>query len=224
MGVIQPRQGRLRRSHGGAPAAVNPSSVTRDGSWRLAGVLLLVAALSALGDLVSLVVLAGAMGQTDSPQGAETFLPVFAGALIGIVGDLILARGVWGVIRPESRLGGGRSLVMVGLVLQIPAAAAAGTLEALWPITVAYLLLLAALAGLWLRAAPEQSAPPLAKHPGEPPRRRAQITPTGRWTVASAPPPMQWRPGTAPPPPSAPGPALGVGSPDGSGQAGGHRR
>jgi len=223
MEVIQPRQGRSRRSHGARPASVSLSSVGGERPSQLAFVLLLVAAVSALGNLISLLVLAGAMGQTDSPQGAQTFLPVFAGALLGIAGDLVLARGALGILRPGSRLGGGRSLVMVGLLLQIPAAAAAGTLEALWPATVAYLLLLAALAWLWLRAAPEASGKPLARHPEEPPRRRAQITSTGRWTVAAPPPPMQWRAGAAPPPPSAPGQAVGAGGRDLPSQLGGRR-
>ncbi|MHB8332762.1 MAG: hypothetical protein ACYDEA_11295, partial [Candidatus Dormibacteria bacterium] len=155
--MIQQRKGRARRSSRGAAAAGTPS-LSGDRSWRLAAVLLLVAAASALGNLVSLAVVAAAMGQTDSPQGPQTFLPVFAGALIAMVGDLVLIRGALSAIRPGWRFAGGRGLVMVGLVLQLPAAVAAGTLEALWPITVAYLLVLAALATLWLRSAPGVSA------------------------------------------------------------------
>ncbi len=208
MEVIQQRKGRSRRSSRAAPAAVAPS-VSGDRSGRLAAVLLLVAAASALGNLVSLAVLAAAMGQTDSPQGPQTFLPVFAGALMAVAGDVILARGALGVLRPGWRFAGRRGLVTVGLVLQLPAAAAAGTLEALWPITLAYLLVLAALATLWLRAAPGIAAKPLARHPEEPQRRRAQVASGGHWKVVPAPQPMKWRGGSAPPPPSAPGPAGG---------------
>ncbi|MHB8323279.1 MAG: hypothetical protein ACYDHB_02455 [Candidatus Dormibacteria bacterium] len=227
--MIQQRKGRARRSSRGAAAAGTPS-LSGDRSWRLAAVLLLVAAASALGNLVSLAVVAAAMGQTDSPQGPQTFLPVFAGALIAMVGDLVLIRGALSAIRPGWRFAGGRGLVMVGLVLQLPAAVAAGTLEALWPITVAYLLVLAALATLWLRSAPGVSAKPLARHAEEPLRRRAQVAPSGRWKVAPAPQPMKWRGGVAPPPPSAPGLAGGRrtgsseperGRPD---QVGGRRR
>ena len=211
MEVIQQRQGRSRRSSGGAPGKVSPA-VRGERSYRLALVLLLVALLSAVGNLASLVVLAATMGQADSAQGPLTFLPAFGGALIGIVGDLILVRGTLGVIRPGGRFAGGRGLVTVGLLLQLPAAAAAGTLEALLPLTVAYVLVLAALAALWLRSAPAASAKPLAKHPDEPQRRRAQVAPSGRWTVAGQSQPMPWRGGSAPPPPSAPSPARGPGT------------
>ena len=60
------------------------------------------------------------------------------------------------------------------------------------------------LAALWLRFTPAPGPRPVAQHPADEGERRRQITPTGRWTLQGAPPPMTWSGGGVPLPPSAP--------------------
>jgi hypothetical protein len=207
--VIQQRPRRVRSSaHGAKPAS---DTEAPEGGWlrRLAFALLAMAALSAFGNLISLAVVAATVGGSDSPQGPETYIPVFLGAVVGLVGDGLLLRGALGVIRPRSPYSGKRRLVIVGLVLQLPAAAAVGTLEASWVMTVVYVLIVAGVVVWWSRLTPEVGPRPLAQHPAGAPRR-VDVASTGRWVVNEPIQPIRWV-GGAPPPPSAPGANAALG-------------
>jgi hypothetical protein len=200
--VIQQRPRRVRSSAHGAKPASDPEAPEGGWLWRLALALLALAAVSAFGNLISLVVVGATVGGSDSPQGPETYIPVFVGAVVGLVGDGLLLRGALGVIRPTIPYSGKRRLVIVGLVLQLPAAAAVGTLEASWAMTVVYVLIVAGVVVWWSRLTPGLGPRPLAQHPAGSPRR-VDVASTGRWVVNEPIQPIRWV-GGAPPPPSAP--------------------
>ncbi len=160
--------------------------------------------MSGLANFVSLLVVLATMAHAGPPQGPITYLPVLAGAMVGLVGDVLLLRGTLGVLRPGIRFGSGRGSVIGGLVMQLVAAAAVGTLEAYWMITVGYLVLVGTLAVLWIRMTPAAAPPPRAQHPSgrEHPSSPAPSR-SGRWTLQGAQQPMPWS-GEVPLPPSAP--------------------
>ncbi|MHB8393188.1 MAG: hypothetical protein ACYDC5_01510 [Candidatus Dormibacteria bacterium] len=178
-------------------------------AWALAA----VAAVSALGNVSSLLVVSATMGQAAPPDSPATFLPVLAGVLIGLLGDGLLLSGAGAMLRPGLRFTTGRGSVTAGLVLQLVAAAAVGTLESSWVITGLYVVLLAALIVLWLRLAPAAAPRPVAQHPEEGRRRRPVVTRTGRWTVPGANQPIEWG-GGVPLPPSAPAQKVVVDDPE----------
>ncbi|MHB1576949.1 MAG: hypothetical protein ACYCX9_10660 [Candidatus Dormibacteria bacterium] len=189
------------------PLASGGAETLSGGGWatEIALVIALVALLSALANVVAVLVVSATMATATPPEGSITYLPVVAGAVIGLAGDALLLSGALGVLRPGVRFSSGRGAVLVGLAVQVVAAAAVGTLEASWMLTLVYLVLLAALAALWLRFAPQPGPRPLAQHPiDEGERRRIPVPPSGRWIVQGAPQPMTWS-GGVPLPPSAPG-------------------
>ncbi len=201
MWVIERRR---RLSASPAREVLAPTLAPDAGSpWgrRLALALVLVGLLSALASVIAIIALAGAMGNAGPPQGPIDFLPVFAGSLLGVVGDLLLVRGGAGVLRPGSRFTGGRGSALAGILLQVPAAAAVGELEASVVITLLYVLLLAGLATLVLRLLPVPGPRPAARHPSAP--LPAAPDPEARWTVRARSEPIQWVAGGTPPPPSA---------------------
>jgi hypothetical protein len=166
---------------------------------QLAWALVLAGLASALVSLFAIVALAGAMANAGPPQGPMDFLPVFIGTLVGVAGDLLMVRGGAGVVRPGAWYSGGRTSALVGILLQVPAAAAVGELEASVVITALYLLLLCGLATLAVMALPGPAARPAARHP-EPPTPAA---PASRPARAESAQPIQWVAAGAPPPPSA---------------------
>ena len=176
---------------------------------RLAFALLGLAGLSAVANVVSLLVVVATIGKSDSFQAPETFVPIFLGAVVGLIGDGLLVRGALGVIQPGSPYAGKRRQVIVGLILQLPAAAAVGTLEASVALAIVYVLIVAGVVVWWSRLTPSPSPRPLAQHPSGAPRRAA-VESSGRWVVNDPVQPIRWV-GGAPPPPSAPaaGTALG---------------
>ncbi len=199
MGVIQRR--RRLSAHPAremAPAGTTPHSGSPSGR-QLAWALVVVGLVSALASLIAMVALAGAMANAGPPQGPMDFLPVFVGTLVGVVGDLLMVRGGAGVVRPGTRYSGGRTSALVGILLQVPAAAAVGELEASVVITALYLLLLGGLATLVVRVLPGTAAAPAARHP-EPP---SEAAPASRPALAESAQPIQWVAAGAPPPPSA---------------------
>ena len=208
MGMIQQRQTRARRS-GDRPRTDSGAGTVaaRAGEWglRLGWAILAIALISAVANAASLVAVMSAMSQAGPPQGPASYLPVVAGAIVGLLGDLLMLSGAAGVLRPGARMTSGRSSVVVGLVLELVAAVAVGTLEASSIITTVYLVFFVTLGVLWVRLSPVPGERPLAQHPAEEltQRRRTNITPTGRWTVQGAPRSMPWS-GTVPLPPSAP--------------------
>jgi hypothetical protein len=166
---------------------------------QLAWALVLAGLASALAGILALVALAGAMANSGPPQGPMDFLPVFIGTLVGLAGDLLMVRGGAGVVRPGAWYSGGRSSALVGILLQVPAAAAVGELEASVVITALYLLLLGALATLAVRVLPGPAARPAARHPKPP----SAAVPASRRVRAELAQPIQWVAAGAPPPPSA---------------------
>lgn len=209
---------RQRRS--AAPGAAAPGTffVARaNATWglRLAYALVLVGAVSALAGIVALAADLGAMGNAGVPQGPLDFLPVVVGAALGIFGAALLVRGGLGVVRPGTRLAGGRPSALLGVALQLPAALAVGILTATPPITVAYLALLAGLAAAVWRLLPVPASPPLARHPAPPEEIQGGLTRAPRRPIQRGPDPLRWVSPVAPPPPSA-GPAstLAEGPPE----------
>ena len=205
--MTQRQTPRARRS---APAQRQFSAgglgTASEGGWatEVALAIALVAVVSALANVVALLVVLSTMATATPPEGAVTYLPVLLGVAIGVAGDALLLRGALGVLSPGIRFSSGRGAVLVGLLVQLVAAAAVGTLEASWVLTLVYLVLLGGLAALWLRFTPAPGPPPMAQHPADEGEGRRQITPTGRWTLQGAPPPMTWSGGGVPLPPSAP--------------------
>lgn len=163
-----------------------------------------VALVSAIANVVSVGVVLGTMATATPPEGAVTYLPVVAGAVLGLVGDCLLLSGAVGVLRPGARFTSGRGSVLVGLAVQLVAAAAVGTLEASLVLTLVYLALLIALAALWVRLTPAAGPRPVAQHPRILPDSLPDPVPApARWTLQQQPPPMTWSRGV-PLPPSAP--------------------
>lgn len=199
-----------RRRRSAAPAPAGPGlslAPVPPSAWgvRLAWALLLIGALSALEGLFAMVALAGAIGNLGPPQTPLDFFPVFAGGVLGLVGDALLVSGAGGVLFPGARFTGGRSRALVGLALQLPAAAAVGALESSLGITLLYL---AAIAGLWYlarRVLPAPGPRPLARHPlPEPsPAGAGPLPGERRWATPQRVEPIRWVAGGAPPPPSA---------------------
>jgi len=221
MGMIQQRPTRARRSSQSSRQQARGSTApAQTGEWglRLGWAIVVIAVVSAVANAASLVAVLSAMSQAGPPQGAVTYLPVIAGAIIGLLGDLLMVSGAAGVVRPGTRMTSGRSSVVVGLILELLAAVAVGTLEASWVITAVYLVFLLALGIVWLRLSPPAAGLPLAQHPADLTQgRHTNIPRTGRWTVQGAPQSMPWS-GTVPLPPSAP---AGTDSPDRERPAGG---
>jgi hypothetical protein len=205
--MTQRQTPRARRS---APAqrpfASGGAATASEGGWaiELALAIALVALVSAAANVVAALVVVATMATATPPEGAVTYLPVLAGAAIGVAGDALLLSGALGVLRPGLRFSSGRGAVLAGLLVQLVAAAAVGTLEASWLLTLVYLVLLGALAALWLRLTPASGPLPVARHPADEGERPRPVTPTGRWTLQGAPPPLTWSGGGVPPPPSAP--------------------
>ncbi len=200
MGVIQRRR-RLSAhpTREVAPADAAPHRGVPSGR-QLAWALVLVGLASALASLLALIALAGAMANAGPPQGPMDFLPVFVGTLVGVAGDLLMVRGGAGVVRPGAWYSGGRTSALVGILLQVPAAAAVGELEASVVITALYLVLLGGLAALTVRMLPGPAARPAARHP-EPPSSTPALA-SGPARAGSAQ-PIRWVAAGAPPPPSA---------------------
>lgn len=214
--MIQQRSPRPRRSAKIEPAGATPGPRSRrESEWRLRLTLslALIAALSAMGNVVSLLVVSSTMSQAAPPDSPVTFLPVLAGVLIGLVGDGLILSGVGAVLRPGLRFTTTGGAVTGGLALQLVAAAAVGILESSWVITALYVLLLAALVVLWVRLAPAVASRPIAEHPQDLRARPTTLTPTGRWTVPGAHPPAEWG-GGVPLPPSAPAQKVVVDVPE----------
>ncbi|MHB1638876.1 MAG: hypothetical protein ACYCUD_03415 [Candidatus Dormibacteria bacterium] len=205
--MSQHRPTRARRS---LPSSASPgrsgAAPAVGGGWatELALATGSVAAVSGLANFVALLVVLATMAHAGPPQGPITYLPVLAGAMVGLVGDALLLRGALGVLRPGIRFGSGRGAVIGGLAMQLVAAVAVGTLEAYWLITVGYLVLVGALGLLWIRVAPAAAPRPLAQHPsGREPLGGPATSRSGRWTLQGAQQPMPWS-GEVPLPPSAP--------------------
>jgi|GEM_PF-5429002 len=196
--VNQPH--RQRRSGPLAKEAV-PGSLASASEWRirLALALLVVSACSALGNVVAVLALGGAMAHLGAPQGPLEFALVFVGGVVALGGDALILTGSLGVLRPEIRIAGRPGSVTWGLGLQLLAAALVGVLESSWLFGVLYLLLLAGLAALWIRTGVPEAPRPAARHavpePSERPAPSAPADLPGRQ-------PIPWV-GTAPPPPSA---------------------
>ncbi|MDA8394397.1 MAG: hypothetical protein M0T72_04005 [Candidatus Dormibacteraeota bacterium] len=205
--MVERRQ--RRSAAAGAAAADMLSAAPIRSAWgrRLAYALVLVGAVSAVSGIVALGADLGAMGNAGVPQGPLDFLPVVVGAALGVCGAALLVRGGLGVIRPGTRLTGGRPSALLGVLLQLPAALAVGALTATLPLTVAYLGLLAGLAAAVWRLLPVPAAPPLARHPAPSEEGRGLPSRAPRWSVQRDPEPLQWVSHGAPPPPSA-GPAT----------------
>ncbi|MGC8474049.1 MAG: hypothetical protein ACP5PW_06550 [Candidatus Dormibacteria bacterium] len=209
---------RQRRSAAPGAAAAGPfPAVPANSAWglRLAYALVLVGAVSALAGVLALVADLGAMGNAGVPQGPLDFLPVVVGAGLGVLGAALLARGGLGVIRPATRLAGGRTSALLGVLLQLPAALAVGALAATPPITVAYLVLLVGLAVAVWRLIPVSNPAPLARHPEPPGEMESGPSRPPTWTVQRGPDPLRWVSSGPPPPPSAePAATLGDGPPE----------
>lgn len=194
--VNQPR--RQRRS-GPIETEAVPGSKASASEWRvrLALGLTLVSACSALGNVVAVIALGGAMAHLGAPQGPLEFALVFVGAAIGLTGDALILAGSLAVLRPDIRFAGPPAGVTWGLGLQLVAAALVGALESSWVFGALYVLLLAGLAGLWVRTSDPVPPRPAARHavpeiaeavPSHPERMPERL-------------PIPWV-GTAPPPPS----------------------
>lgn len=210
----QPR--RQRRSR---PASIPPpaeASLGPAGEWRvrLALALLAVSAVSVVANLLALLALGGAIAHLGAPQGPLEFALVFAGALLGLVGDALILSGSLAVLRPWSRLARRPAAVTVGLVLQLPAAVAVGVLQSSWLFAVIYLLITAGLAFLWVRTGPPTQPRPVARHavPEQVEGAAGEALPLDRQ-------PIPWI-GSAPPPPSASSPGwVEPAGPDAGGPA-----
>ncbi|MGH7611469.1 MAG: hypothetical protein ACREN4_05560 [Candidatus Dormibacteria bacterium] len=198
--MTEPR--RLRRSLPSRPEGPPRATSELPSEWlvRLAWALLGVACLALLGDVLAIVATLGAIVHLGALRGPLEFALVLLGALLGLVGSALTATGCLAVLRPDWTFAGRPGQVLWGLGLQVPAAAAAGVLEASPGSTVAYLILLAGLAWLWWRFSPPPPPVPLARHPA--PDQPAEAAPAP--TPAPAREPFPWL-SPAPPPPSAPG-------------------
>ena len=203
MGMVERRQRRSAAPGAAAAEAFPAAPVNATWGLRLAYVLVLVGAVSALAGVLALAADLGAMGNAGVPQGPLDFLPVVVGAALGVIGALLLVRGGLGVIRPATRLAGGRTAALLGVLLQLPAALAVGALAATPPITVAYLVLLAGLAAAVWRLLPLSNPAPLARHPAPPEKTQAGPSRPPTWTGQRGPDPLQWVSSGPPPPPSA---------------------
>lgn len=201
MTVIERRHRASARLAREVPAQVLGPETGSPWGRQLAWALVLVGLVSAVTSAIAIIVLAGAMGNAGPPQGPMDFLPVFAGSLVGVVGDVLMVRGGAGVLRPGTRFAGGRSSALAGVLLQVPAAAAVGELEASVVITVLYLLLLAGLVTLVVRVLPAPGPRPAARHPQAPSPGAPDLR--VRQTAPARSEPIQWVAGAAPPPPSA---------------------
>jgi hypothetical protein len=196
--VNQPRrQRRSRPVQAPARAAAGYQPVPSEWRVRLAWALVVVSVASLLANLLAVVALAGAIAHLGVPQGPLEFALILLGAVAGLIGDVLIARGSMAVALPGYRLAGAPARVPWGLGLQLPAAIAVGVLQSSWLFAVVYVLMLAGLAFLWLRTSPPVQPSPSARHPrseaAEPPARAQPVE--ERY-------PMPWV-GTAPPPPSA---------------------
>lgn len=209
----QPRRRRSAAPAAPVPALLPSKSPSPEWRLRLALALLFVSALSALGNLLALLALGGAIAHLGAPQGPLEFALVFIGAVVGLGGDAVILAGTLAVLRPGTRFSGHPERVTWGLGLQLLAAALVGVLESSWTFAVVYVLLLAGLAYLWLRTSPAVPARPVARHPlPEPPSPvRSEPAPIPERS------PIPWV-GSAPPPPSSPSPTWerGSGSSEGS--------
>lgn len=179
-----------------------------DSEWRLrmALALLAVSAASALGNVIAVLALGGAIANLGAPQGPLEFALVFIGAVVGLGGDLLILRGALAVVSPQSRFAGHPERVSWGLGLQLLAAALVGVLESSWLFAVLYVLILACLAALWLRTSPPAAPRPAARH-AVPEADQADRPQRGQVAERY---PIPWV-GNAPPPPSSP-PASRQGS------------
>ena len=203
MGMVERRQ--RRSAAPGAAAADTLPAASADSTWglRLAYALVLVGTVSALAGVLALAADLGAMGNAGVPQGPLDFLPVVVGAALGVLGAALLVRGGLGVIRPATRVAGGRASALLGVLLQLPAALAVGALAATPPVTVAYLAFLGGLAAAVWRLLPVSPPAPLARHPAPSVEDQGDPSHAANWSVQPRPDPLQWVSPGAPPPPSA---------------------
>ncbi|MGH7609950.1 MAG: hypothetical protein ACREOD_08490 [Candidatus Dormibacteria bacterium] len=206
--LTQPR--RQRRSLPTPPATPAPGPGDQASEWRvrLAWALLAVAAAALLGDVLAVVATLGAIVHLGALRGPLEFALVLVGAVLGLVGSAAMGTGSLAVVRPDWTFAGDPRSVLWGLGLQLPAAAAVGVLQASWPFTVVYLLLLLALGYFWIRTSPLAGARPSARHVA------AESDPDSSPRPASVPTrqPIPWMT-SAPPPPSAPESRMPPGSP-----------
>jgi hypothetical protein len=86
---------------------------------RLALALAVVSACSALGNVVAVVAVGGAMAHLGAPQGPLEFALVFVGGVVGLVGDALILAGSLAVLRPDLRFGRRPASVTWGLGLQL---------------------------------------------------------------------------------------------------------
>lgn len=191
------RQRRSRPAPASARAAVEYQQAPSEWRVRLAWALLVVSAASLLANLLAVVALAGAIAHLGVPQGPLEFALILLGAVAGLIGDVLIARGSMAVALPGYRLASAPARVPWGLGLQLPAAIAVGVLQSSALFAAVYILMLAGLAFLWIRTSPPVQPSPSARHPrSEAPEPPTRAQPVGERY------PMPWV-GTAPPPPSA---------------------